>query len=67
MYARINDRKQMLHSSLCTSSVQSCYRYRLFKLRNGAPFYTLCGVPNYEFHSEVDMKSDVIIVEIVEI
>ena len=52
VHARINDRKQMLHSSLCTSGVQSCYRCRLSKLRNGAPFYTLCGVPNCEFHCE---------------
>ena len=53
VHARINDRKQMLHSILCTSGVRSCYCCRLFKLRNGAPFYTLCGVPNCKIHREV--------------
>ena len=47
------DRKQMLHTSLCTKAVQSCYRCRLFKLRNDAPFYTLSGAPNCAFHYEV--------------
>ena len=46
------DRKQILHTSLCTKAVQSCYRCRFSKVRNGAHLYTPRGVYPSGIYSE---------------
>ena len=35
------------------SELEVASRYRLFELRNGAPFYTLSGPPSHALHHKV--------------